>query len=71
MSSKFGQIRHRSKELVALERLKIDVATFSRSLSVCLLRDPPIIYSAHPILDQLANLHFRFTSVPRCTPMTD
>ena len=22
-------------------------------------------------LDQLANLHFHFTSVPRCTPMTD
>ena len=23
------------------------------------------------LLDQLANLHFHFTSVPRCTPMTD
>ena len=23
------------------------------------------------IVDQLANLHFHFTSVPRCTPMTD
>ena len=22
-------------------------------------------------IDQLANLHFRFISVPRCTPMTD
>ena len=22
-------------------------------------------------LDQLANLHFHFTSVPRCTPITD
>ena len=22
-------------------------------------------------IDQLANLHFHFTSVPRCTPMTD
>ena len=22
-------------------------------------------------LDQLANLHFRYVSVPRCTPMTD
>ena len=22
-------------------------------------------------VDQLANLHFHFTSVPRCTPMTD
>ena len=26
---------------------------------------------AHVILDQLANLHFRYTSVPRCTSMTD
>ena len=22
------------------------------------------------VVDQLANLHFHFTSVPRCTPMT-
>ena len=34
MSSKFGQIRHWTTELAALERLKIDVATFSRLLFI-------------------------------------
>ena len=28
-------------------------------------------YHSLPLIDQLANLHFHFTSVPRCTPMTD
>ena len=29
------------------------------------------VFKAIQKLDQLANLHFHFTSVPRCTPITD
>ena len=33
--------------------------------------DPILFKLASKEVDQLANLHFHFTSVPRCTPMTD
>ena len=64
-------LKSREKTCAQLRILKPPVAATDRSKAMILVYRQFLFYVFFGVVDQLANLHFHFTSVPRCTPMTD